>query len=173
MIYKFTLISDEVDNFKREIQIDPDANFIELQKAIFKSIKYEPVESAAFYICDEDWEPKEIISLSDVDDNPEYDTWLMDETPISEFCEDESQRLILEFDTENKRNFFIELTEIITGKDIKNPKCSLSIGTAPIQFIEEEVIPTKKSSIDVDETFYGDSDFDSLEIEGFENLDEL
>lgn len=173
MIYKFTLISDEADFFKREIQIDPDAMFIDLHNAIFKSIKYEPVESASFFICDDDWEPKEQIKLSDVDDNPEYDIWLMDETPISEFLEDERQRLIHEFDTENNRNFFLELTEIITGKDIKSPKCVTSEGEAPIQFIVEEVQAPKKTNLDVDETFYGDTDFDSLEIEGFENLEEL
>lgn len=27
MIYRFTIISDEVDNFVREIQIDPEATF--------------------------------------------------------------------------------------------------------------------------------------------------
>ena len=28
MIYRFTIISDEVDDFVREIQIDPEATFI-------------------------------------------------------------------------------------------------------------------------------------------------
>ena len=30
MIYRFTLISDEAENFLREIQIDPDATFYDL-----------------------------------------------------------------------------------------------------------------------------------------------
>ena len=30
MIYRFTLISDEVDDFVREIQIDPEATFYDL-----------------------------------------------------------------------------------------------------------------------------------------------
>ena len=37
MIYRFTIISDEVDNFIREIQIDPEATFYDLHEAILKS----------------------------------------------------------------------------------------------------------------------------------------
>lgn len=173
MIYKFTLISDEVDNFKRVIQIDPDAKFIDLFKVIFKSIKFENTEDASFFVCDDDWETRESIQFEENDNNPEYDTWLMDDTVINEFIEEEGQRLMLQFDAINNRNFFIELTEIILGKDIKSPKCTLSIGEPPIQFLKDEEVVVKKSSLDVDESFYGDSDFDSLEIEGFENLDNL
>ena len=176
MIYKFTLISDEVDLFRREIQIDPDANFLTLHQAIFKSIGYQPVEMASFFICDEDWEHKTEISMVELDNNPEEDSWLMDETPLSEFLEDEGQRLTHLFDTENDRYFFIELTEIILGKECTKAKCSKKIGDAPAQFIHEEIEPvktTKTTSVDVDETFYGDQEFDELEIEGFENIDKL
>lgn len=34
MIYRFTIISDEVDNFIREIQIDPEATFYDFHEAI-------------------------------------------------------------------------------------------------------------------------------------------
>ena len=173
MIYKFTLISDEVDNFRREIQIDPDAKFISLHQAIFKSIKYQPIEDASFFICDDDWEQKEEISLANEDNNPEYDIWPMETTPISEFIEDEGQRLSHIFDLENNRCFYLELTEIITGKEIKTPKCTKTIGDAPDQFLKEEQPQTKNKTIDVDESFYGDSDYDSIEIEGFENLEDL
>ena len=37
MIYKFRIVSDEVDNFKREICIDSDASFLELHDAILDS----------------------------------------------------------------------------------------------------------------------------------------
>ena len=38
MIYRFTLISDEVDDFVREIQIDPEATFYDFHEAIVKSV---------------------------------------------------------------------------------------------------------------------------------------
>ena len=40
MIYRFTIISDEVDDFVREIQIDPEATFLDFHEAILKSVGY-------------------------------------------------------------------------------------------------------------------------------------
>ena len=40
MIYRFTIISDEVDDFVREIQIDPEATFFDFHEAILKSVGY-------------------------------------------------------------------------------------------------------------------------------------
>lgn len=40
MIYRFTLISDEADDFIREIQIDPEATFYDFHEAILKSVGY-------------------------------------------------------------------------------------------------------------------------------------
>ncbi len=36
MIYRFTIISDEVDDFVREIQIDPEVTFYDFHEAILK-----------------------------------------------------------------------------------------------------------------------------------------
>ena len=36
MIYKFRLLSDEVDNFRRDIEIDSEATFLELEKVLSK-----------------------------------------------------------------------------------------------------------------------------------------
>ena len=36
MIYRFTIISDEFDDFVREIQIDPEATFYDFHEAILK-----------------------------------------------------------------------------------------------------------------------------------------
>ena len=38
MVYKFRLLSDEVDNFRRDIEIDADATFHDLHKADRKSV---------------------------------------------------------------------------------------------------------------------------------------
>ena len=44
MIYNFRIVSDEVDNFKREIQIDADATFLDLRNAICDSVCYEKTQ---------------------------------------------------------------------------------------------------------------------------------
>ena len=54
MIYRFTIISDEVDDFVREIQIDPEATFYDFHEAILKSAGYTNDQMTSFFICDDD-----------------------------------------------------------------------------------------------------------------------
>ena len=49
MIYRFTLISDEADDFLREIQIDPEATFQEFHEAILKSVGYADDQMTSFF----------------------------------------------------------------------------------------------------------------------------
>ena len=53
MVYRFKIVSDEVDNFCREIEIDSDANFLELRNAILDSVGYTKDEMSSFFLCDE------------------------------------------------------------------------------------------------------------------------
>ena len=53
MIYRFTIISDEVDDFVREIQIDPEATFFDFHEAILKSVGYANDQMTSFIICDD------------------------------------------------------------------------------------------------------------------------
>lgn len=124
MIYRFTLISDEVDDFVREIQIDPEATFYDFHEAIVKSVGYTNDQMTSFFICDDDWEKEKEITLEEMDDNPEMDSWVMKDTTISELIEDEKQKLLYVFDYMTERCFFIELSEIITGKEMKGAKCT-------------------------------------------------
>ena len=48
MIYRFTIISDEVDDFVREIQIDPEATFYDFHEAILKSAGYTNDQMTSF-----------------------------------------------------------------------------------------------------------------------------
>jgi len=56
MVYKFTLLSDEIDNFVRVIKIDPEATFFDLHNAILDSVKYEKNQMTTFFLCSDDWE---------------------------------------------------------------------------------------------------------------------
>lgn len=58
MVYKFRIISDEVDDFLREIKIDSEASFYDLHEAILKCCKYKDDQMTSFFICDDDWEKK-------------------------------------------------------------------------------------------------------------------
>lgn len=170
MIYRFTIISDEVDDFIREIQIDPEATFFNFHEAILKATGYSNDQMTSFFICDDDWEKEKEITLEEMDSNPEIDSWVMNETPLNELIEDEKQKLIYVFDYLTERCFFIELSEIITGKDIKAATCTKSRGTPPQQTADFEEMIAASGNLDLDENFYGDQDFDmeDFDAEGFD-----
>ena len=170
MIYRFTIISDEVDNFVREIQIDPEATFFDLHEAILKAANYTNDQMTSFFICDDDWEKEKEITLEEMDNNPEMDSWIMKETRLNELIEDEKQKLLYVFDYMTERCFFIELSEIITGKEIKGAKCTKKSGEAPKQTVDFEEMAAGGGSLDLDENFYGDQDFDmeDFDAEGFD-----
>lgn len=170
MIYRFTIISDEVDDFVREIQIDPEATFFDLHEAILKAANYTNDQMTSFFICDDEWEKEKEITLEEMDNNPEMDSWIMKETRLNELIEDEKQKLLYVFDYMTERCFFIELSEIITGKEIKGAKCTKKSGEAPKQTVDFEEMAAGGGSLDLDENFYGDQDFDmeDFDAEGFD-----
>lgn len=170
MIYRFIIISDEADDFVREIQIDPEATFYDFHEAILKCVGYSNDQMTSFFICDDDWEKEKEITLEEMNDNPEIDSWVMKDTPLNELIEDEKQKLLYVYDYLTERCFFIELSEIITGKDIKTPLCSRSEGQPPKQSVDFEEMVASSGSLDLDENFYGDQDFDmdDFDAEGFD-----
>lgn len=171
MVYRFTIISDEVDNFIREIKIDSEATFLDFHTAILKATGYNDDQMTSFFICDDDWEKQQEITLEDMGSSSEEDTYVMKDTPLSELIEDEKQKLIYIFDPLSERIFFIELSEIITGTNLKQAVCSRSEGDAPSQTIDfDKELSATASNVDLDENFYGDQDFDIEEFdpEGFD-----
>lgn len=171
MVYRFTIISDEVDNFIREIKIDSEATFFDFHTAILKATGYNDDQMTSFFICDDDWEKQQEITLEDMGSSSEEDTYVMKDTPLSELIEDEKQKLIYIFDPLSERIFFIELSEIITGTNLKKSVCSRSEGDAPSQTIDfDKELSATATNVDLDENFYGDQDFDIEEFdpEGFD-----
>ena len=83
MIYKFLLLSDEVETFSREICIDSEATFLELNDAILESVNYTKDQLTSFFICEENWEKKEEITLIEMDSSSDEDVWLMEDTRLT------------------------------------------------------------------------------------------
>ena len=161
MVYKFRLISDEVDNFLREIKIDSDASFYDLHEAILKCTGYKDDQMTSFFICDDDWEKETEITLEDMGtSSSDEDIYIMKDTPLSELLEDEKQKLIYVFDPLAERIFFIELSEIITGQDLDHAICTRKEGEAPQQTIDFDEQMNTSQDLDLGENFYGDEDFD-------------
>lgn len=168
MIYKFTILSDEVDNFVRVISIDAEAKFIDLQNAILDAVNYERNQMTSFFICSDNWEKGQEVTLVEMESSSEYDNLVMDKTSLEELLSEENQKLLFVFDMMFDRVFFMELTDIIPLKDLDKAVCEVSEGEPPVQLMEEEsAITVAKTGID--ENFYGDEDFelDELDEEGF------
>ena len=171
MVYRFTIISDEVDTFRREIQIDSDATFLDLHNAILKSANYPNDQMTSFFICDDNWEKETEITLEDMGTSSDMDSWVMEETPLNELLEDEKQHLLYIFDPLADRAFFMELSEIITGKSLSAAECTKSIGDAPQHLLDfDQLMATQVAATTLDDTFGDDEDFDldELDPEGFE-----
>lgn len=175
MIFRFLILSDEVEDFKREIQIDGDATFLDLHQAIIDCTAFDPKEMASFFLCDDDWRRKKEIALIEMDTDSDEDAYIMETCVLSDDLEDEKQKLMLMFDFLTERSLFLELSEIITGKHLKKAVCTFSEGEAPTQFLAVEEVKPETTTTASDESFYGDSDFnpDELDKSGYDGVDDL
>ena len=99
----------------------------------------------------------------------------MGETRLSELLEEEKQRMLFVFDNMTERAFFMELREIITGKNLKKAVCTKSMGNPPAQTVDFEEMEKniKNNDLGIDEEFYGNDGYDpsELDTEGFDDLD--
>jgi hypothetical protein len=175
MTYKFLLLSDEVDDFKREIAIDSEATFFDLHLAILDSVGYTKDQMASFFICSDDWTRLTEITLIEMDTNSDEDSYVMDKTSLSEGLEDEGQKLMYVFDYLTERAFYMELREIIPGKNQTEPICTKSVGLPPEQMMaidEADPVLLAPTTGGMDENFDGDEDFDmdELDLDGFDGL---
>jgi len=176
MIFNFRLVSDEVDNFKREIQIDATATFLDLKNAICESVGYDKEQMSSFFLCDRNWEKEKEITYEDMGSDTDQDIWLMDESVLGDFIEDDGQKLLYVFDYITDRAFFIEMTKMVPGRSLKDPVCSLMLGAAPPEIVDldefDAKIDAKTTATDLDEDFYGDESFNDDEFEG-QGFDEM
>lgn len=178
MIFTFRIVSDEVDNFCREIQIDATGTFLDLKKAICESVGYDKNQMSSFFLCDRNWDREKEITFEDMGTDPEQDIWLMEESELGDFVQDEGQKLMYVFDYMTNRAFFMEMIESVPGKNLKDPCCVFSRGKAPSEFVDLDDFDARidakaKSSInDMDEDFYGSDGYnqDEFDAQGFDEM---
>ncbi len=182
MIFNFRIVSDGAETFKREIKIDAQATFLDLKNAICDSVGYDKTMMDSFFICDDGWEKRKEITYEDMDLDSDQEAWLMDDAVLEDFIDDEGQKLLLVFDYMTDRAMFMEMTEMIPGKTLKDPVCTLSLGQAPKQTVDMDEFDAQvdakaakaiPSAEDLDEEFYGSDAYnpDEFEAEGFDEMD--
>lgn len=178
MVYKFRIVSDEVDNFKREIDIDADDTFLSLRNAICDSVGYDKNQMSSFFLCDNSWEKEKEITLEDMGSDSSVDAYLMEDTVISDFVEDEGQRLIFTFDYLTDRSFFMELKEVEPGVSIDAPLCTLSKGNPPAQTVNLDEFDSTidaaaaKAAASADSDIFGDEFGDGYDDDDLAGLND-
>lgn len=186
MLYKIKFISEEVDGFFRELNIDSDATFLDLSNAILEACGYPDDQMTSFYVCNEEWERGQQVTREDMSDpeREDEDLYLMDKTPLTEFIDDKGQRFEYVFDPFAERSFYLQVKDVIPGGHLDAPEVVRAHGDAPAQLEQFDDVPVVAPAAgagkgddvmaDDDELFYGDSGFNSDEFdpEGFEFSDE-
>lgn len=185
MLFRIKFISDEVDGFLRELKIDSDSTFLDLNRAILESCVYPDDQMTSFYLCDEEWErglqvTREDMGIGDADE----DVYVMEDTRLSELIEDEGQRLEFVFDPFSERSFFLDVKEIIPGETLKNYAIIRAKGNAPKQIADMDMEPISSKSRKAasagasevefaEEAVLGMAAFnaDEIDLEGFEISD--
>ena len=139
MTYRFLAFSEEEENFVMEIMASPSTTFLELHQLIMKVCGYTEDDNHQFLICNENWKIKEKINLFDAHSTSlDEDLYLMEDTTLDDFIEEEGQHIAYIFDTTGKNKLLIEYTEGIFGETTEKAYVRRQKGTAPSQHSPEE-----------------------------------
>lgn len=149
MVYKFRLISKEVKEFVRDIEILSDQYFYDFHSTLSKDFHYDSTHLASFFISDENWGKIQEITLFDFSEGTAKNINLMDKCILKDFVTKKGDRLLYIFDYFNKRLMFLELTEIHKkDKSLNYPRISLSQHSPPPQIL---IIDTNFDDLEFDE----------------------
>jgi len=168
-------MNEEIDSFKRVFEADADATFLDLHKAILESVGYPDDQMTSFFLCNEEWNRQQEVTLVEMPDTDEYDNMTMEETRLSDLLTEVKQRLIFVFDPMMDRYFFGSVSAIKPGS-MEGVSCVESKGKAPKQLKEDDplnVSTTSTTDLDMDnEEFFGGSQYNEEDIDSdsFQNL---
>lgn len=168
MIFRFRIISDEIETFARSIEIQEGSTFLELHDAIQCAVNYDKGQLASFYISDSEWSRNQQITLLDMS-GEDNECIMMNEAKINELISSVDDKIIYVFDFFANRAFYITLTEIKEAtQGVSYPFLANAIGKAP-----EQTTYNNDSFLEDVNTSTLDDDFDeNIGDEGFENIDD-
>ena len=175
MIYRIIFSQEEVNGFKRVFEVNDDATFLDLNKALLDSVHYSDDQITSFFLCDDQWERETEIMRLDMGVN-NADCITMKEAVVGDLIEGNGQRLVYVFDTINNRYFIGKVSDIKAGKNKEKVTCVESKNDAPVQILESKKKKNKMHEAyhedDLGEDFYGSDDYDDddLDMENFQDL---
>ncbi|KPK87231.1 MAG: hypothetical protein AMS27_03205 [Bacteroides sp. SM23_62_1] len=172
MIYKFRLLSNEVEDFIRDFEVHSDQTFYDLHLAIQKNLHWDHSQIASFFFCNDNWEKELEITLFDLSDEPANQTLVMDGTKFSDHIKELKQKLLYVFDVFNERAFFIEVVEIRQGSPDKTyPSFTNSLGSPPVQIYMDHIFSVGDTSQEMGDLGFEISGDDSfIDNPGFDDI---
>ena len=175
MVLKFRLISNEQDDFIRDIEILENQSYFQFHETIQDNLKFDKSQIASFFICNQQWEKEQEITLFELSEEEATKVLVMDNTTLGDFMKEPHDKLLYVYDVFNERLFFIELVEILKQDPSKDyPYCSFEKGAPPEQVyldplfnskLQEEDIPLADTS--VDDEMFDEEDLDRLGFRRF------
>jgi hypothetical protein len=136
MVFKFRLLSHEIKDFVRDIEIKASQTFYDFHKAIQDDLNYDSSQIASFFQTNQLWEKEKEFILFDISDVPNNSTVVMDRARLRDYVKDPKQRFIYIFDFFNERGLFIELIDTQEEARYSDyPAVVFSKGAAPQQIL--------------------------------------
>ena len=147
MILRLRMLSDENDNFVRDVEVSHEMNLLELHNFIISSIEYDDC-MASFYTADEQWQPLQEFSLMDLGDEQfEGAPVAMEKVTLAELVVSECNRLIYQFDMIADRAFYLEVVSATQpNPELEYPRVSFENARVPDQY-DPDALPADDGSI--------------------------
>ena len=134
MILLFRIISDEDQDFYRDLVIDGSDTFLDFHHVLQENLGYDASQLASFFITNKSWEKEQEITLIDMMQEPGVETLTMGDVVLDQHFSQVNQRMIYVFDFFSERAFFMELIEQadqVSPK--KTPFIAEEVGDPPTQ----------------------------------------
>lgn len=174
MVYHFVILSDEVDDYRREIEIDGEATFLELNNTLIKANGWKNDQMNSFFLSNEDWEKGQEITMVDMNDDPSKESApTMDHAHLDDLIKEEGANVLFLFDGLSDRYLYMHLKSIEQKAHLLEPKLTVNKGKAPQQIMDVDVF--LRSLEQESSSMYGDDEFnpDELDTEGFQDLEDM
>ncbi len=164
-VYRFRVSFEDYEEIYREIEIKSIQNFEDFHNVIMKSIGFDNIHDASFYISDNYWHKGDEIKLkpfnNDGSSNHKTDVAVrqMNKCKMASLIEDPHQKFVYTYDPKTAWTFLVELIKIqLDDAKIEYPICVKTIGDAPKQYKKSNIVPVVLEDEEFDDEPHADDE---------------
>ena len=157
-VYRFRVSFEDNEEIYREIEIKSTQNFEDFHNIIVKSIDFDNVHNASFFISDNYWHQGDEIVRKPMDNegnnghNTDIATRQMSKCKLATLIDDPHQKFVYIYDPKVGWTFLVELIKIVLDDaKLTYPVCVKSNGDAPKQYKKSNAVPVIADDDDFDD----------------------